>query len=514
MKASPYILFRSVCVLFFLAVFISPLSAQSKREFRGVWVATVVNIDWPSKSNKNTDELKQELIGILNEHQKNGINAVMFQVRPSADAFYGKGREPWSQWLTGRQGREPEDGFDPLEFVIEEAHKRGMELHAWFNPYRAVFDIRKSTVDHKHVTRQHPDWFFDYGGRRLFNPGLPDVQKYIVQVILDVVKNYDIDGVHFDDYFYPYPVRGQVIRDDDTYLKYRTSDSIPVDEWRRRNIDSLIKTTSDSIHHYKKYVKFGVSPFGIWKNRSQDSLGSETRGGGSYANQFADSRNWVKSGWVDYINPQIYFPFGYSVAPYEKLVDWWSLNTFGRHLYVGLGAYRINSPGPAQFRNPAEMPNEIAYYRKNTRVQGSVFFSSKSITNNPLGFQDSLRYKIFNRKALPPTMLWLDDVPPNLPLNVMAAVQENRVEINWETPKQATDKEPVYGYVIYRFGEGEKLNLDDNSHILDIRYSTDTHYSDLSVEKGKTYRYIITAIDRMKNESLGSKDAVVRMPLP
>ncbi|MBE7178074.1 MAG: family 10 glycosylhydrolase [Mucilaginibacter polytrichastri] len=514
MKQLPSIFLKCVLVLSAMVSGLQNAPAQSKREFRGVWIATVVNIDWPEKAGKKAEEQKQELLNLLDEHQRNGMNAVMFQVRPAADAFYRKGREPWSQWLTGKQGREPDGDFDPLEFAIQEAHKRGMELHAWFNPYRAVFDVRKSTVDGDHVTRRHPDWFFDYGGKRLFNPGLPDVQKYIVQVILDVVKNYDIDGIHFDDYFYPYPVKGQVLRDDDTYLAHRQDENMAIDEWRRANVDSLIKMTGDSIHHYKKYVKFGVSPSAIWKNKRQDALGSETNGGSSFYNLYADSRRWVEKGWVDYINPQIYFPFGYSPAPYEKLVDWWSLNTFGRHLYVGLGAYRVGIPGPAQFRDPSEMPNEIAYYRKNPRVQGSVFFSSKSIQNNPLGLRDSLRYQLFNRKALPPVMIWMDDVPPNIPQNVLAGIQNNQVELNWNEPAPAADQEPVFGYVIYRFGEDERPNLEDNAHILAIRFTPETRFTDATAEKGKSYRYIITALDRAKNESLGSKDALASVPLP
>ena len=274
-----------------------------KREFRGVWVATVTNIDWPSRPGLSVDQQKQELIGLLERHKGNGMNAIMLQVRPAADAFYAKSREPWSQWLMGRQGVAPAPGYDPLEFAIKEAHFRGMELHAWFNPYRAT--MSPNAVTHEsHMTRKRPELFFSYAGKKQFDPGIPEVREYIVQVILDVVKGYDVDGIHFDDYFYPYKVEGQRINDAATFAKYPDGFT-NINDWRRNNVNLLIKTLDDSIHFYKNHVKFGVSPFGIWRNKSEDTLGSATSGLSNYAELFADSRKWVQEGWVDYINPQI-----------------------------------------------------------------------------------------------------------------------------------------------------------------------------------------------------------------
>ena len=247
-----------------------------KREFRGVWVATVTNIDWPSRPGLSVDEQKQELIGLLDQHKRNGMNAIMLQVRPAADAFYRKSREPWSQWLMGKQGVAPSPGYDPLEFAITEAHSRGMELHAWFNPYRASMSAN-TVFSEDHMTKKRPDMFFTYGGKKQFDPGLPEVREYIVQVILDVVKGYDVDGIHFDDYFYPYPIAGQRINDGATFSKYPNGFT-NLNDWRRNNVDLLIKQLDDSIHHYKKYVKFGISPFGIWKNSKEDPQGSETHG--------------------------------------------------------------------------------------------------------------------------------------------------------------------------------------------------------------------------------------------
>src|SRR5690606_25424267 len=215
-----------------------------------------------------------------------------------------KSDEPWSQWITGVQGQAPDPFYDPLEFAINEAHKRGMELHAWFNPYRATFDNIDSKISKDHITRVKPEWFFRYGGKKLFNPGIPEVREYITKVIMNVVSNYDIDGVHFDDYFYPYAIKGQVINDAKSFATHPNGFK-NIADWRRDNVDRLIKMVGDSVRHQKKHIKFGISPFGIWKNKSQDPDGSETNGGDSFYGLFADSRKWAKEGWIDYINPQI-----------------------------------------------------------------------------------------------------------------------------------------------------------------------------------------------------------------
>jgi len=474
--------------------------AEPKREFRGVWVASVENIDWPSKPNLTVNQQKTELTQMLDAHQQAGINAIMLQIRPAADALYAKSREPWSKWLTGKQGQAPDPAYDPLEFAIAEAHKRGMELHAWFNPYRATNDSKFSALSPEHITRVKPDWFFTYGGIKLFNPGIPEVRDYIVKVFLDVVDNYDIDGVHLDDYFYPYQIDGQHINDAQTFGQYgKGFDDIK--DWRRNNVDLLIKMLSDSIHKHKPHIKFGISPFGIWANKYQNPEGTDTHGGSSYYELFADSRKWVKEGWVDYINPQLYWPIDDRSAPFNVLLDWWSDNTFDRHLYIGMAAYRINEHKKNKFKDPAQMPDQIKYLRNNPRVEGSVYFSSKSLLNNPLGFTDSLKETYYKHPALPPLMLWLDSIPPNPPVNFSATAVKNAIELKWTTPPLARDKEAVYGYVIYRFDDDEKVNLTDPKYILHIQYNTDTFYTDKTIKKGKSYLYVVTALDRLKNES-------------
>jgi len=491
--------------LFCIAAQLVKAQTNPKREFRGVWVATVQNIDWPSKRGLGSEVQKQEFINILNEHQKSGVNAIMLQIRPSADAFYAKGREPWSMFLAGKQGLAPQPFYDPLKFAIEEAHKHAMELHAWFNPYRATNDLIDSNINATHITRTHPEWFFTYGGKKYFNPGLPEVRSYIISVIMDVVRNYDIDGVHFDDYFYPYPGKDK-LPDTTTYAQYGKGFD-DIDNWRRHNVDTLIHVLSDSIHAAKKYVKFGISPFGIWRNLKDDPNGSQSTGFSGYSKLFADARNWTRSGWIDYVNPQIYFPFYYAAAPYEKLLDWWSKNTFNKHLYIGQGVYRAmeNREG---WRDKKQLPNQVRELRKNARVQGSVFFSSKSLTDNLAGFQDSLRTEFYQYPALPPQMIWLGESIPAAPARLHVLSQNNKVQLTWSYLR----KRPlgVYGYVIYRFKKGEKVNLDRPQHIIRISFDkTLRSYTDTTAIGGTSYSYLITAIDRLKNEGWPSKAAII-----
>jgi len=479
---------------------LSVIKHEPKREFRGMWIATVVNIDWPSSANLPVDRQKSELLALLDMAHSAGINAIMLQVRPAADAFYAKSMEPWSRWLTGKQGIGPDPAYDPLEFAITEAHKRGMELHAWFNPYRATFDGNFKSLCSCHITNQVPGWFFTYGGIKLFNPGIPDVRDYIIKVIMKVVDNYNIDGVHMDDYFYPYSIPGQRINDDQAFHAY-AGDFTDIKDWRRNNVDLLIQALGDSIHSHKPFLKFGIAPFGIWKNARQDPEGSETTGGNSYYELYADTRKWLQEGWIDYVAPQLYWNMGYHLASFDKLVDWWSDNTYGRHLYIGQAPYRAFEPHSYAYHRPIELPNQIRYLRDNDRVQGSIFFSANSLMKNPLGWTDSLRTNFYKYPALPPPMDWLDSIGPNVPKNLVAKINVKSVSLSWQTPDLAEDKEPVYGYVIYRFNVTDTVDLDNPKYILHIQYNADTQYTDDTVERNKHYIYVVTALDRMKNES-------------
>lgn len=473
-----------------------------KREFRGVWIATVVNIDWPSKAGISTEKQQEELIEILDNHQRAGMNAILLQIRPSADAFYAKSKEPWSRFLTGRPGQAPNPFYDPLEFAITEAHNRGMELHAWINPYRATFDLVEANTARDHITRKKPNWFFTYGGKKLFNPGIPEVREYINDIIMDIVRNYDIDGIHFDDYFYPYPEGNRPIPDAETFKRYPNGFR-NIADWRRNNVNLLVEGVSASIRREKKHVKFGISPFGIWDNEKNHPKGSRSSGLSGYRQLYGDALTWLEEGWIDYVNPQIYFPFGMAAAPYEVLVDWWSKYTYGRHLYVGHAAYRAGD-NRGGWENRGQIPRQIRYQRGNEHAQGSVFYSSKHITNNLVGLRDTLQYDLYRYRSLPPEMPWIDSIPPDAPFGLQARVMDNLavVMLHWQAPPTATDGDGAYGYVIYRFNEGEEINLDNPQNILHISYDgTLQNYVDSMVRKNGRYVYVVTAIDRLKNES-------------
>lgn len=479
-----------------------------KREFRAVWVATVKNIDWPSKPGLSSEKQQQELISILDEHQKNNINAIFFQIRPAADALYAKSKEPWSAVLSGKQGEAPKPFYDPLDFAIKEAHKRGMELHAWLNPYRATTDSDSLSLSKNHITITHPTWVFSYEGKKYFNPALPEVRDYINEVLMNVVRQYNIDGVHFDDYFYPYPGKTQ-LPDSLTFVANKRGQT-HIEDWRRENVDLLIKQVSNSIHKTKKYVKFGISPFGIWRNKKDDPRGSESNGFSGYSALYADVYKWTKNGWLDYVNPQIYFPFGYAPAAYEKLTDWWAANAFGKHVYIGHGIYRLDQKLNG-WDNPQQLPNQIRYLRNHKNIQGSVFFSSKSVTNNMGSFQDSLRQNFYKNIALPPTMPWIDDIPPAVPIKLATKRGSSFILLNWQKPLQVRDGDTAYGYVIYRTVATEKLDINNPQHILKVVYDNSELFEDKAVVRKEKYRYAITALDRMKNESGASNQVKVKI---
>lgn len=370
----------------------SAAPAQNKPELRAVWVATVSNIDWPTAGNNNPDSQRAEFIKLLDLHKANGMNAIVAQVRPATDAFYPSQYEPWSQWLTGKQGQPPSPYYDPLKFMIDETHKRGMEFHAWMNPYRATFNINTSSVAPTHITRIHPEWFLTYGDTRYFDPGNKEVLEYVANVVKDVVSRYNVDAVHFDDYFYPYRIAGKEFPDDAGYQLYGRG--LNKDDWRRSNVDSIILKLYSTIKKASSKCQFGVSPFGVWRNADKDPDGSNTHAGQTnYDDLYADILLWLKKGWVDYVAPQLYWEFGHKAAPFEVLVDWWSKHTYGKNCYIGLGIYRAGSNDA--WKDKTQLPRQIELIRNTPNINGMIFFSSKSFNNNPNGWNDSLRTNYF-----------------------------------------------------------------------------------------------------------------------
>ncbi len=388
-----------------ILLFISITSfAQPAKEFRGVWIATVDNIDWPRKGDYKTESQKAEFIRILDMHKKNGMNAVIVQIRPAADAFYPSAFEPWSQWLNGKQGLAPFPFYDPLEFMITETHKRGMEFHAWLNPYRAVFNTSNSSISPTHIIYQHPEWFLSYGGKKYFDPANKDAQNFVVEVVKDIVKRYDVDAIHMDDYFYPYRVAGLEFPDAVSFSK--NGNGMKKDDWRRSNVDSIIKKLYAAIRLEKPWVQFGISPFSVWRNANKDPRGSDSNGMSNYDDLYADILLWLEKGWIDYVAPQLYLEIGHNKIAYEKLIDWWGKNSYGKHVYIGHGIYRVNENVSA-WKNPNELPNQIKLVRQTPNIQGSVYYSSKIFNNNPNGWNDSLQNNYYKFPAEIPAMNWM-----------------------------------------------------------------------------------------------------------
>jgi len=474
-----------------------------KREFRAAWIATVVNLDWPSVPGLSPEQQRAELRQLLDQLQDVGINAIIFQVRPECDAFYDSAYDPWSYYLTGKQGKAPSPYYDPLAFAIREAHQRGMELHAWFNPYRAVREIGAYLIDPNHVSVRHPDWTIEIGSIKFLNPGLRQVRHYVTAVIMDVVRRYDIDGVHFDDYFYPYPPNSITSEDEGTFVSDPRGFTNQAD-WRRDNVNLLIQMVHDSIQAVKPFLKFGISPFGIWKNGVPPGI----TGFDAYNEIYADAVTWLSRQWVDYLAPQLYWPFG-GGQDYGKLLPWWASQTNGRHLYPGLAVYRISE------WSASELPNQIRLNRQTNGVWGNVFFRTSHIIANLKGFADSLRNHLHHYPALHPTMAWKDTLPPNPPELVRYApvTLHGPPMLQWKPPLLATDGDSGFRFVIYR-SKGADFHPDDLDDPRKIVAIVGDHHFLAPVpgmEPGPYY-YLVTALDRNANESPPSHSIVIHPP--
>ncbi len=396
------------------------------REFRGVWVATVANIDWPSKPGLTTAQQKAELISILNHAAELKLNAIIFQVRPACDAMYPSTIEPWSEYLTGVMGKAPEPFYDPLQFAIDEAHKRGMELHAWFNPYRALHKSHVGNISSGHISKTHPQLVRSYGEYLWLDPGERDVQDYSLRVVMDVVKRYDIDGVQFDDYFYPDPTGvNRDFSDDASWKKFGAGGNLSRADWRRENVDTFISRVYSSIKAAKPWVKFGVAPFGIWRPGNPPQI----TGSDAYSKFFADSRKWLANGWVDYFSPQLYWRIDQKEQSFPVLLDWWAQeNVKHRHLWPGMSAAYALS----QDWRSGEIPDQIRLVRKQNGASGYIFYNASSLLGDSPHARD-LQHNIANldsQLALVPASPWLGNDKAAAPnLNISAAT--GGVRLNW-----------------------------------------------------------------------------------
>lgn len=468
-------------------------SAYPKREFRAAWIQSVNG----QFRGMPTEKLKQNLIGQLNSLQKAGINAIIFQVRPEADALYASRLEPWSRFLTGVQGKAPEPYWDPMQFMIDECHKRGMEFHAWINPYRTKTTL-KSELAPNHVYNIHPEWFVTYGDQLYFDPALPESRRHICMVVSDIVSRYDVDAIHMDDYFYPYPIKGKDFPDDASFARFGGGFSNKGD-WRRSNVNVLIKKLHETIREIKPWVKFGVSPFGIYRNESSDPLGSKTKGLQNYDDLYADVLLWASEGWIDYNIPQIYWHIGHPVADYETLVKWWARNTENRPLFIGQSV--MNTVQNADPKNPSinQLPRKMALQRAYQTIGGSCQWPASAVVENAGKYRDALIAEYHKYPALPPVFDFMDNEAPAKVRKMKPVWTEDGYILFWTAPKYKEEMNRAVQYVVYRFNDKEKVNIDDPSHIVAI---TRDNFYKLPYEDGKTkYRYVVTALDRLHNES-------------
>ena len=382
-----------------------PQKSGEKKEFRGIWIATVVNIDWPKTANDDVDKQKKDFLGILDFYEELNFNAAVVQIRTAGDAFYKTDLAPWSRYLTGKEGKPPKDFTDPLKWMIAATHERGMEFHAWLNPYRATFDLDTTSLSNKHDFYKHPEWMVKYGKKYYYNPGLPEVRQKFSNIITEIVSNYNIDAIHFDDYFYPYRIKDEVFNDSNAFKKFGLPNQ-SLGDWRRSNVDSLVKNVNHAIKNNKPWVQFGISPFGIWKNKSEDPRGSDTKAlQTTYEDLFADPLVWMENKWIDYIVPQAYWSMDYKAASHRAVGNWWAENVENSHLYMGNGTYKVRNNKDKSWNKTNEIPKQLEFSREQPNIEGNVFFSAKSLIGKNEKLSKTLRKQFYRFPSLNPKVI-------------------------------------------------------------------------------------------------------------
>lgn len=471
-----------------LSIFLTVITSQAsglispKREFRGAWLQTVYQDRFLKNSTENNKEFLRSQLDLL---QLAGINAVMFQVRPSADAFYNSVYEPWSRFISDT-GNAPTPFWDPLQFMIEECHARGMELHAWINPYR-VTTSAKDVLPKNHIYHQDPSRFISFDRKLYFDPGNPDNREFIVMIVEDIVSRYDVDGIHFDDYFYPYPVKGLKFNDEKSYNKY--GKGLKLDDWRRKNVDLLIENISAKIKKIKPWVRFGISPFGIWRNKASDPRGSETKGLQNYDDLYADVILWAEKGWIDYLIPQLYWSLENKIASSEILSRWWSDNCKGRHIYIGQNV-KVTLPEAAE---TSQLGQKIEITRNNPRIQGNCWWSGFDLTANHRGVIDSLSLDHQTHIALPPEYPWISTNKPQPPSDLHIAGKY----LTWEIPARSNQTSDAVMFVVYAFPESGKVDINNAEAIACVTDASS--FSLTAFPKGS--RFVVTSLSRANVES-------------
>lgn len=483
---------RAFAVIFFLFASLSAASAHKKREMRGAWMATVANIDWPTDKTAPAESQKKELVSTIDSLHRCGVNAIMFQVRPTADALYKSKLEPWSEWLTGEQGKAPSTDFDPLQVAVEECHKRCMELHAWINPYR-VTNTPTAQLAANHIYHKKPELFINYGEKIYFDPGKEETAKFLLKVLKDIVTRYDIDGLHLDDYFYPYPIKGKEFPDEGTF-RANNHGFKDKGDWRRDNVNRIVKRIHEMLLETKPWVQFGISPFGVWRNKSQDPKGSNTKAGcTNYDDLYADVLLWADKGWIDYIAPQLYWEVGKTVADYAVLAPWWRENVKNCNLYFGLYASGLAVNKTKAWKTPNELARQLRFNEQCVDIEGVIYYSTCYFLRNPQGLLDSLKTTYQPYPALPPTHG--NGAEAFFPLNVRI----DSDTLRW-SPVVADGGEAISYYVVYAFEDTEECDFDNPKNILCLTPDTEVNLSQYKLND-TIYNIVVTAVNRYGNES-------------
>ncbi len=494
------LLFFFIILIFNTACASAQLGSAPKREFRGTWIQCING----QFQGLTPQQMQQKLTQQLNVCQAAGINAVMFQVRGEADALYKSNYEPWSRFLTGTQGQNP--GWDPLAWMVEQCHKRNMEIHAWINPFRAKTKGTTALAPN-HPYQLHPERFFEYDGLLIFDPGQEVNHHYICSVVQDIVSRYDIDGLHIDDYFYPYPVAGLPIPDEQTFRRHPNGFK-NISDWRRYNVNCFIERLHESVRDVKPWVKFGVSPFGIYHNAhpGENIPGSDTRGLQNYDDLYADVLYWVNKGWVDYTIPQVYWEIGHSAADYDRLVKWWGHYAAARPLFIGQDIERSVKATDLRNSTRNQQASKLDLARTTRGVEGNCFWYSAALADNVGNYAYELQEDYHLFPALQPSMPFIDNKAPDKPRKMKAMWMADGYYLFWTAPKARNEMDRARQYVVYCFPKGEKVNLERTEYILTI---TNRTMFKLPYQNGKEhFTYVVTALDRLHNESKGSSKKV------